>query len=87
MTFDDSTIVPFGQISGDKTPGGHVGDATVDKILDIAGDCLETALVIGQDADGLVRVMTSKADLASLSFYLELARQTFVNELTPQPVF
>ena len=42
MSFDDSNIVPFGQISSDKKPVGHGGDATVEEILDIAGNCLET---------------------------------------------
>ena len=87
MSFDDSNIVPFGQISSAKNTVGHGGDATVEEILDIAGNCLEHALVIGQDTDGFVHVMTSKTDLASLFFYLEMARQTFVNELTPRPVF
>ena len=86
MSFDDSNIVPFGQISSDKKPVGHGGDATVEEILDFAGNCLENALVIGEDTDGHVHVMTCDTDFASLFYYLELARQTFVGEITSKPV-
>lgn len=86
MSFDDSNIVPFGQISSAKNTVGHGGDATVEEILDFAGNCLENALVIGEDTDGHVHVMTCDTDFASLFYYLELARQTFVGEITSKPV-
>ena len=86
MSFDDSNIVPFGQISSAKNTVGHGGDPTVEEILDFAGNYLENALVIGQDADGHVHVMNYDTDIASLFYYLELARQTFVGELKSQPV-
>ena len=50
MSFDDSNIVPFGQISSAKNTVGHGGDPTVEEILDFAGNYLENALVIGEDA-------------------------------------
>ena len=86
MSFDDSNIVPFDQISSAKNTVGHGGDPTVEEILDFAGNYLENALVIGEDADGHVHVMNCDTDIASLFYYLELARQTFVGELTSQPV-